>query len=247
MATTWVSISREEVEQWLTSLPWRWTRDQQKAGVYFVHLSDYVGVKVQTTIGSSDVSKDYAQASTKMALVSLVTHLPLNKKDADRSHFKRTTNWRKTWADGVKHWASVYDKASLFYDKIARVEDRDKYKNSVLEAIHSIENWKENNILVDLENKASQGGVLSDKQEDLILQIKNRQTPKSRPSESPSAKEHDEERASQLRSLYKAAVADNNEWLISFLKDVGPKVVKGYTLSDKQNQVIDRNLSRYGI
>ena len=43
---SYVTITREELEAWLEGLPWKWSRKTNTAGIYLVHLSEVVAVKV---------------------------------------------------------------------------------------------------------------------------------------------------------------------------------------------------------
>lgn len=174
MAVTYVSISREELEEWLSSLDKKWSRDLHTAGIYYIHLSESVAVKLSSTQTSSSGSMGYADASMKLSLVSLVSGQLLNKKDADRSHFKRTLNWRKTWKEGVEHWISVYQGAKSFYDKIAIVTDRYEYKKSWMDKIERVSNWEKNTFLKDLHDKLDKGSILSDAQEEGIMKFLNK-------------------------------------------------------------------------
>ena len=57
-------------------------------------------------------------------LVSRINGRCLNRKAKDRKHFKRTSGWRKTWADGLRHWAGVFNRCPDFYARIAHEEAR---------------------------------------------------------------------------------------------------------------------------
>jgi len=175
MAVHYVDISRQELEDWLDSLSQKWTRDLRTSGIYFIHFSDVVAVKLSSSQTSSYGSMGYAEGSMKLSLVSLVTKQLLNKKDADRSHFKRTTNWKKTWKEGVDHWESVYKQAKGFYDRIAVIEDRDEYKKDLLRKIESVFGWEKISILFQLHEKLTNNNILSSAQEEAINKfVKNK-------------------------------------------------------------------------
>jgi hypothetical protein len=175
MPVSYVDISREELEDWLDSLPYIWTREPRMSGIYYIHLSDAVAIKLSSTQTASSGSMGYAEGSMKLSLVSLVTKQLLNKKDADRSHFKRTLNWKKTWKDGVEHWASVYKNAKDFYDRIAIVEDRAEYKRNLLKDIESVYGWDKNVFLSSMHEKVSNNSILTKAQEEAIAKfVKNR-------------------------------------------------------------------------
>lgn len=120
----YVQISREELEEWLRRNFGRdWSRDQKYAGIYLVHLSDSVAVKLSSSIGATSQVRGLGKASMKLTLVSRITGRVLNAKAKDRKSFMRTKGWKKTWLAGVRHWEGVYQKYPDFYDRIGRGEE----------------------------------------------------------------------------------------------------------------------------
>jgi hypothetical protein len=168
----YVRIGREELEDWLTSLPHKWSRKAGRQGIYYVHFSDNVGCSVSTTIGRDDAAVGLGRGSMSLTLVSLVTGRTLNRKDKDRKHFQRSKNWRVTWAKGVAHWHGVYQKAGTFYEKIAPIADRDEYKADALAAIEGVPRWESNDLLKSFHEQVSRGSILSEKQMAVVFRIK---------------------------------------------------------------------------
>lgn len=166
MAATYVQISRDELESWLDSLrlPMRWKRQENRAGIYLLPLSSVVAIKLSSTVGSRDDALGAGKASMQLSLISTVTGQTLNKKAQGQSHFKRTTNWKTTWADGIKRMRAAYMKAQGFYDAIAVIEDRDQYKQDTLVKIEGIPNWQQNSMLSDFHFSVEKGGILTEKQ-----------------------------------------------------------------------------------
>lgn len=120
----YVEITREDLEGWLRSnFGSKWNRDTKYQGVYLIHLSDSVAVKLISSIGSDNRNMGLGQASMKLLLSSRITGKALNRKARDRKSFMRTKGWKKTWLAGVRHWQGVYEKSADFYDKIGRGED----------------------------------------------------------------------------------------------------------------------------
>ena len=116
---SYAPITRDELEAWLTRSPFSWSREGQTAGVYLVHVSDNVAIKLASTIGSRDDVMGRGQASMNLSLISRVNGRCLNRKARDRKHFKRTSGWTGTWADGLLFWEGVFLKCPAFYDRIA--------------------------------------------------------------------------------------------------------------------------------
>ena len=121
----YVEITREDLEGWLRSnFGSKWNRDTKYQGVYLIHLSDAVAIKLTSTIGATGQVRGLGRASMSLSLVSrLIDRPPLNRKAKDRKSFMRTKGWKKTWLAGVRHWQGVYEKSADFYDKIGRGED----------------------------------------------------------------------------------------------------------------------------
>lgn len=166
MAATYVKITREELEDWLDSLhlPKHWKRKTGMAGIYLLPLSDSVAIKLSSTIGSKDDAMGRGNASMNLALVSLITGKVLNKKAMGQSHFNRTTNWRKTWAMGIKRMDQAYMKSEGFYEALALIKDRSKYRDDTIDSIESIGNWQDNTMLKDFHRIVLKGGILTIKQ-----------------------------------------------------------------------------------
>ena len=112
-------ITRTELESWLDRSPFQWSRSGNTAGIYHIHLSDEVAIKMSSTIGSRDDVMGRGRASMSMMLVSRINGRCLNAKAKDRKHFKRTSGWERTWADGLLHREGVFLRCPHFYNKIA--------------------------------------------------------------------------------------------------------------------------------
>jgi hypothetical protein len=172
MRQDYVQINRAELEEWLKdAFGSHWSRDQSKAGIYFIELSDRVAVKLSSTQKGSDSAVSIGRASMKLSLVSLADGSLLNAKAKDRKHFKRTINWKDTWKKGVDHWVGVYNKNPSFYEKIA---DRKEYKKEWLGMIDSIPMGGSDQKLIGYRDQLEGGGVLWDNQEDYIFDLHQR-------------------------------------------------------------------------
>lgn len=239
----YVQISRDELEAWLTSLPWQWSRVQGKAGVYHIHMSQQVAVKLLSTIGGNDSAVGYADGSMNLELVASRDGKLLNRKAQDRKHFKRTINWRKTWKEGVEHWAQVYQGAASFYDKIA-VIDRETYSAAFVKKIESVNGWQNNTMLVDFRNKLLQGGVLTDNQEKAVekfVATSQKEPPKKQftPEQEAFLK--------RLEALKEQAERRDDTWLSGFLRSVEQNIHAGRPLSERQKEVLKDNLVKYKV
>ena len=166
---SYIEITRQELEDWLTSHFHKWSKQEKTEGIYLIHLSDRVGIKLASTQASTDTSMGRGQASMNLTLVSLVNGHVLNRKARDRKHFKRTTNWRKTWLKGVEYWMGIYNDNPDFYEKIA---DRDAYKAKWLEIIDSLPMGGNDPKVISARDTLEGGGVLWNGQEKYLLSLK---------------------------------------------------------------------------
>jgi hypothetical protein len=163
---SYTNISRTELETWLNAKNYSWTRDLDKQGIYFIVLSPKVAIKLSSTQTKNDNCVTKGFASMNLTLVSRVNGWTLNRKARDRKHFKRTTNWKTTWAEGISHWKKEYMSKHTFYEKIA---DRDLYKTKWMSAISSSPRFQSDARLKLLHAKLSQGEILWDNEEASIL------------------------------------------------------------------------------
>lgn len=261
-AATYVQISREELEAWMDSIGYRgkWKRDPKYAGVYLIELSPTVGVKLSSTIGSKDDAMGVGQASMQLALVSLVTGRVLNKKAQGQSHFKRTTGWAKTWAGGIDTMKKAYLASADFYDVIASIEDREKYKVEVLEEISSVPGWNTDPELSGFYRKVEKGGVLMPREWGVVREAKSRPAKQKEPQQdqqsSPTGESSaplptndlQEKRLAALRELWVSARRSGDDWTMNFTQDVATKwVAQGRRLSGPQLRIITEKLDKYRV
>lgn len=227
--SSFVLITREEFEDWINQFQ-KWKRADNRQGVYLIHLSDYVGVKINSTIGSGESTMDHAKASMNLALVSLVTGQTLNKKAQGQDHFKRTKNWRKTWAEGVRRMADAYKENPEFYDAVANIEDREKYKKEMLDLLTSVPETEEIRKYID---RVKNGGILMRKVVERI-----------RAMDKAISNEDDIER---LRELWKKARERNDQWTMEFAISIAEALKKGKSLSERQIEVLEDKLRKYRV
>lgn len=246
---SYVTITREELEHWLGALPQPWSRKPNTAGIYLIHMSDVVAVRLSSTLSVSEgnITKDYAQASMQLALVSRITGQVLNKKAQGQSHFKRTTNWRTTWKDGIERMRDAYMKAQGFYDALAAIKDREAYKNDTLDKIEAVQGWQTHDLLADLHKRVAQDGILTQKQLAFVEDMARKKAPPPPAPSKPAPASRDEDLYQRLRTLYTEANRHGDQWLKEFLTSVGPRVRDGLALSPKQQDVIQRNLEKYRL
>jgi len=125
--TTYVDISRQDIEDWLNTFPrfrGKWWLVEGRAGIYMLPLSNNVAIKFSSTVGTQDRGLSRGGASAQLRLVSLQTGQVLNKKAQGQRGFYRTINWKKNWKKGVDTFVQTYTKSADFYERIALAEDR---------------------------------------------------------------------------------------------------------------------------
>lgn len=254
MASTYVQISRDELEDWLNTLRLadKWHRAENKAGIYMLPLSDLCAVKLSSTIGSKDDAMGRGMASMQLALISRITGRVLNKKAQGQSHFARTTNWKKNWQDGVERIKDAYEASQSFYEALAPIEDRVKYQKDLLAKIESHPDWRNHHILSVLYQKVEKGGILIDRE---LKQIEVALgAPHSTPAQAESLVDsmtnkdpETEALLTRMRNLYMVAKRAGDQWLQEFLTNVAQQIKAGRKLTPKQQGVLDQNLARHRL
>lgn len=244
-AATYVQISREELEDWLKTTGLRWRREEHRAGIYLADMSPTVAIKLSSTIGSRDDAMGRGQASMQLALISTVTGFTINKKAQGQTHFKRTTNWKTTWKDGIDRMDAAYKKSKGFYDALAAIKDRDLYKADILAKIESIADWQRNSMLADFHGNIERGGILTEKQLDALMAAAARkpQTPPP-PPPPPEDPKIDEVLIARVRNLWRVAKQREDKWLLEFAESIGKRLKSGQPLSQRQLEVLEQNLSK---
>lgn len=251
-AATYVDISRDDFEDWLSTQGRKWSLKPGTAGVYQLHLSDSVAVEINSTLGRAGQNMGRANASMSMKLVSTVTGQTLNRKAQGQKYFTRTQNWRANLAKGVERMKAAYKKASSFYEAIAEVENRERYKEDVLAAIESISDWNANDMLADFHAKVQSGGILTKKQRAAIERASREPVSAPvAPAPAPVTEaltEKQQEFLERLRRLYRQARKAGDDWTMGFARDIGEKLkAGGYTLTSRQREMILRKLREYQV
>ncbi|MFA6235317.1 MAG: hypothetical protein WC824_14170, partial [Bacteroidota bacterium] len=244
MAATFVEITREMLEDWLDTLKShlfeKWYLKPGYQGVYYLPLSTTVAVKLSSTVGGKNVVVEVGKGSMQLALVSRITGQVINKKAQGQGYFARTTNWQKTWKEGILRMIDAYNKAQGFYDALAGITDRAKYKKDILTRIQSIEEWQEDQRLSDWYRRVFADGILTEAQiayiEEKAKEVK------------PAAPEIDEKLLNVLKEIWKKAKGSGDDYTMSFCKDVAEKRVKnGLPLSVGQKGYLDRMRQKYRV
>ena len=241
--TDYVQIGRTDLEDWLKGLKWKWSRNTQRAGIYLIHFSPTVGVKLSSTIGSKNDAMAKGKASMGLALISLVTGQILNRKARDRKYFQRTKNWRITWLKGIEHWFGVYMKAQGFYDAIASITDRDQYRDDLLAKIEAEPHWQQDRLLVDFHQRVQGGGILTANQIALLDKTLAKAPEAPEGVEAPDT----DRKLERLRDLYRVSRHRGDEWTMNFAHSIANQMKAKRTLSQRQNEMVVRKLSDYGL
>ena len=261
-AGTYVQITRKEFEDWLDSLGFRgkWRLKSGRGGVYQLPLSPQVMIEINSTTGSQAQAMQRGRASMSLKLVSRVTGKTLNKKAMGQRHFARTTNWRKNWAKGVDRMKTTYQGSKGWYDQIAEIEDRDKYKAELMGRIEAVPGWDGDAFLTSLHERLGKGGVLTSKQKAALERTEGRIRPQE-PAREPDPPTRSRVRgpdptaepAGQLpdieavRELYRRARASNDTWVLDFAESVGKRIKAGRPLTDRQQKMLDEKLEDYRL
>jgi hypothetical protein len=238
--SNFVDISQSDFESWLNTQG-SWFKDTSTSGCYHINLSPNVSIKINSSMTKHGTTMPNATASVTMCLWSKTLNRVINYKDADRSHFKRTSGWQNTFTDGVNHWKKLFSDKAHFYDKQIHMteEQLTQYKIDWCLKIQSQPKWEENVFLKDNFDKIMKGFVLSPKTENAIL--KDNTEPLS------DAQIKFKER---VVSLSKASKEKGDEWTASFTQSIIDTINKfgsKTTLSDKQKQTLFNKLTKYNL
>lgn len=234
----YVNITRSDLEGWLASSFGSWSRVAGRAGVYLIHLSDRVAVKLSSTQKDTGGSVSKGNASMNLSLVSRVDGTLLNRKARDRKYFQRTVNWKKTWKKGVDHWISIYEEKDEFYEKIA---DRNGYKTKWIGMIDSLPNGGSDREIIKSRDTLEGGSVLWDNQERYILEAVK--ASRTRSTSTPSNALD----VAKLRDLYRKARSEGNRDDMETIKDLGLKARDGVAPSRQEQQTYNALRLRYRI
>ena len=269
-AGTYVQITRQEFEDWLDSLGFRgkWRLKPGRGGMYQLFLSPQVMIEINSTTGSQAQVMQKGRASMSLRLMSRITGRTLNKKAMGQRYFARTTNWRKNWAKGVDRMKVAYDKSKGWYNQIAEIEDRDKYKADMKARIEAIPDWDGDAFLASLHERLEKGGVLTSKQKGALERTEGRREPARDPEQPPRSRRERPEPPTRsrvqepdpsakparqppdietVRELYRRARASNDTWTLGFVESVGKMIKAGRPLSDRQQKVLGEKLEDYRL
>lgn len=243
---TYVQLTRDEFEEWLTRdlgfSPSEWRLKPGRGGVYQMFLSPTVAIEINSTTGSQDAVMERGGASMSMWLASRVNGKVLNRKAMERSHFKRTKNWRKTWKEGVDSMKSAYLGAKDFYDRIASIEDLDRYKQDTLALIERDPNWQSNDFLKDMHEKVLRGNVLSEKQHAAIERSARAPAPVQQAQ--PAA---EDSRLPALREIWLRARSARDQWVMDFVQSLAEQIKAGRRLSPRQVEIVEDKARQYSV
>ena len=234
----YVDITRHELEDWLDYNFGSWSRVRGKAGVYLIHLSDRVAVKLSSTQKGTGGSVSKGNASMNLSLVSLVDGSLLNRKARDRKYFQRTVNWKKTWKKGVDHWIKTYEGKEDFYEKIA---DRKSYKTKWLDLIDSLPNGGSDREIIKSRDALEGGSVLWDNQERYILEAVTADL--TRPAPRPELALN----VDKLRDLYRKARSEGNREDMEIIRSLGLKARDGFAPSQQEQRAYNALRFQYLI
>ena len=237
----YVQITREEFEQWLDSTPFagKWNLKHGTVGVYQLNLSKTVAIEVSSSIGQTEQAMGLGNASIQLRLASLVTGHTLNKVAQGQSHFKRVTGWQSKLDGALRTFKEVYMKSATFYDTIAEIADRNKYKAEMTAKIEAIPSWKENPILTDFHKRIQEGGVLTPKQQAVMIgAIKD---------DKKSVVVEDAPLLVGMRNLYQKARTKGDQRTMQVIESMAKQYKSSGRLSDKQKAYVQSLMRQYDI
>lgn len=168
MAATYVPITRDEFEAWLTEV-WgsgNWNIRSGSVGVYRLKLGPKVSLEVSSSIGRADTNMGVGEGAIHVAMVGRVTGRTLNRKATGKSRINRTKGWKGNLLAALKALEAAYRESPAFYESIA---DPAGYRDETLARIASIPGSDADVFWSSLRDQVSAGRVLSDKQTAVLM------------------------------------------------------------------------------
>ena len=157
----------------------------------------------------------------------------------------------------------AYMPSSDFYDAIAAIPDRDKYKQDVLAKIEQVPGWGANNYFINLHQKVEKDGVLMPADWRALEGGLKRQAPKENPQATPPSDPQqepitkreevqqtinfNEQKVQSLRDLYVAAKRSGDEWTQNFAVSIGQQLKSGRNLSAPQILLVKKKLDIFRV
>lgn len=183
MAATYVPITREEFEAWLTEV-WgagNWNIRSGSVGVYRLKLGPKVSLEVSSSIGRADTNMGVGEAAIHVAMVGRVTGRVLNKKATGKSRVNRTKGWKGNLLAALKALEAAYKASPAFYEAIS---DPESYKDEMLGRIAAVPGSDSSDFWASLRDAVASGRVLSDKQTAIVMRETPayKHTPRSAPT-----------------------------------------------------------------
>jgi len=222
----YVKLEKPDFEAWLRSSfsGYQWSIKGRTKGVYILHLSENVGLAINSTLGEEE-GKDIGRASMGLRLVSIHPEKSgqtiwgqkkIMSQIVRKKFLARTTNWKKNWAAAVHLVIAHYEKTKDFVEEIALPSPTAQEQ---LEMIESIPNWERNKWLSSfhgqlLGNRNSRSPrSLSPKQWEILQDIKEKgqpfppqrqpqRQPPPEPEAQPEPPQQQADPLDQLRQLY---------------------------------------------
>lgn len=263
-ARTYAEISREEFEEFLDSLPWKWSRAPGTAGVYLLDLSDNCAIKVLSSLGGGGRAMGRGRGAMHAMLVSKHTGHNLNKKAQGQQHVARTTNWRQNLRKVIDRVKVAWQRSQGFYEALAVIRDRDAYKRDNILRIEAIPNWRNDGFLSDMHDRLSGGGILTVNQLAALDRAAARQGPRTpqrsapaprpapaptrAPQQAPAGESHGmdiEHLLPKLRGAWKGADQAGDAKAKRDIEAVAGAVKRNQRLNGRQQSIVRTVLRKY--
>ncbi len=273
-ASTYVEISRADLEAWLETLGTPWVRDPNHVGIYRLPLGPKVAIKVSSTIGSGDKGVGKGEGSMQLSLISTVSGETVNKRAQGQKGFNRTKNWRENWREGVNSMRAEYAKMPDFYERNASVPDRGRYRLDTMARIEAIPGWRSDERLARMHNRADERKVLTEGEHQHIEQMERRagigaSAPAARPPSvpppqrptapaapsapgpvravAPDAYDPRDGRPVALREAYAIAKRVGNADAAEFARTLATQIADGVATSEAQLRMVRAMMKDFGV
>lgn len=254
MAAKYVTITRQQFEDWLFEQCPVFERVEDTAGVYLVPVSSCVAIQISTTLSSSDRNTGKGEGRCRMKFVNRHGRRTLHVKH-DRRNCNRTQGWRENWRESLQEMVALFKKHRERYTELALMS-QPEYAAEWTERIEAVEGWEGIGILSDLHRKLGEGIWLTPKQERAVWKFvrpsprrggsRGARTKAKKAASSPMTEEQRCLLVAVKRLEVEAQEADD-DWLLGFCDSLGRRLRSGRDLTKRQREILDEKLKRFTV
>jgi len=252
MAAKYVTITRQELEDWLFELCPIFERAEDTAGIYLVPVSSCVSVQVSTTLSSADRNTSRGHGRCRMQFVTRYGRRPLRHARHDRRNLNRTQGWPENWRDSLKTMLDLFKQHREKYTELA-LRPQPEYAEEWIDRIEGVGGWKRFDILVDLRRNLQDGAWLTPAQERAVWEFVRPAASKGPRRSKAKARSRAKLTGEQRRLLVAVERLEvvgqeaDDDWLLEFCESLIRRLKGGRALTTRQRETLDGKLKTFNV